>query len=86
MLPDTKIKEAAFVAQRLRKAVEKSDINISDEGLAGEVLNVTISVGVSEFEETFDTPQKLHQCADIALYEAKRRGRNRVVVYDESLE
>ena len=86
LLPDTKIKEAAFVAQRLRKAVEKSDINISDEGLAGEVLNVTISVGVSEFDENFDSPQRLHQCADIALYEAKRRGRNRVVVYDESLE
>ena len=86
LLPDTKIKEAAFVAQRLRKAVEKSDINISDDGLAGEVLNVTISVGVSEFDENFDTPQRLHQCADIALYEAKRRGRNRVVVYDESLE
>ncbi len=86
LLPDTKINEAAFVAQRLRKAVEKSDINISQEGLAGEVLNVTISVGVSEFDESFSEPQRLHQSADVALYEAKRRGRNRVVVYDESLE
>ncbi len=86
LLPDTKINEAAFVAQRLRKAVEKSDINISQEGLAGEVLNVTISVGVSEFDEAFSEPQRLHQSADVALYEAKRRGRNRVVVYDESLE
>ena len=85
LLPDTKIKEAAFVAQRLRKAVEKAEINISDEGLAGEVLNVTISIGVSEFDDTFDSANKLHQYADAALYEAKRRGRNRVVVYDESL-
>lgn len=87
LLPDTNIKEAAFVAQRLRKAVEAADISISDDGLIGaDMLNVTISVGVSEFEESFDTPEKLHQCADIALYEAKRRGRNRVVVYDSSLE
>ena len=86
LLPDTKINEAAFVAQRLRKADEKSDINISQEGLAGEVLNVTISVGVSEFDETFSEPQRLHQSADVALYEAKRRGRNRVVVYDSALE
>lgn len=87
LLPDTKIKEAAFVAQRLRKAVESADINISQDNMAGsDILNVTISVGVSEFDESFDSPQRLHQSADIALYEAKRRGRNRVVVYDESLE
>lgn len=87
LLPDTKIKEAAFVAQRLRKAVEKADINISDDEVLGtDFLKVTISVGVSAFDETFDAPERLHQCADVALYEAKRRGRNRVIVYDESLE
>lgn len=87
LLPDTKIKEAAFVAQRLRKAVESADINISQDNMDGsDILNVTISVGVSEFDESFDSPQRLHQSADIALYEAKRRGRNRVVVFDESLE
>lgn len=86
LLPDTKINEAAFVAQRLRKAVEKADISISEDNISGsDILNVTISVGVSEFDNTFETPEKLHQCADIALYEAKHRGRNRVVVYDESL-
>ena len=86
LLPDTKINEAAFVAQRLRKAVEKADISISEDNISGsDILNVTISVGVSEFENTFETTEKLHQCADIALYEAKHRGRNRVVVYDESL-
>ena len=87
LLPDTRIKEAAFVAQRLRKAVEKAEINISDDQVLGkDFLNVTISVGVSELDKETDIPQRLHQCADVALYEAKRRGRNRVVVYDESLE
>lgn len=87
LLPDTKIKEAAFVAQRLRKAVEKAEINISDDEVLGsDFLKVTISVGVSKFDEDCDVPERLHQCADVALYEAKRRGRNRVIVYDESLE
>lgn len=87
LLPDTKIKEAAFVAQRLRKAVEKAQIYITeDQVLGADYLKVTISVGVSEFEESFETPERLHQSADIALYEAKRRGRNRVVVFDESLK
>lgn len=87
LLPDTKIKEAVFVAQRLRKAVEKADINISEDQVLGvDTLNVTISVGVSEYDDDCDVPEKLHQTADIALYEAKRRGRNRVVVYDEALE
>lgn len=87
LLPDTKIKEAAFVAQRLRKAVEKAEIYITEDQVLGEdYLKVTISVGVSEFDESFETPERLHQSADMALYEAKRRGRNRVVVFDESLQ
>ena len=87
LLPDTKIKEAIFVAQRLRAAVEKTEINISeDQVLGNDMLNVTISIGVSEFNDTVDTPDKLYQNADIALYEAKRRGRNRVIVYDSNLE
>lgn len=87
LLPDTKIREAVFVAQRLRKAVESSDVSISEDQVFGaDTLKVTISIGVSEFDEGMDMPEKLHQCADIALYEAKHRGRNRVVVYDESFE
>ena len=81
LLPDTNIEEAEFVAQRLRAAVEKTDIDVPDLG----VLNVTISVGVSKFEKTYENPEILHQKADIALYEAKRAGRNRVVVYNPDM-
>ena len=86
LLPDTKLREAVFVAQRLRAAVEKADINISEDKLMGvDTLKVSISVGVSELDKQMETPERLHQSADIALYEAKKRGRNRVVVFDESL-
>lgn len=88
LLPDTKLREATFVAQRLRFAVENTDINISnDQTLGLDTLKVTISIGVSEFEnKNAKTPEKLYQNADIALYEAKKRGRNRVVIFDKSLE
>ena len=88
LLPNTKIREAAFVGQRLRTAVENADINISDDKVLGiDTLKVTISIGISEFDTTHtQTPEKLYQNADIALYEAKKRGRNRVVVYDKNIE
>lgn len=87
LLPDTKLREAVFVAQRLRAAVEAADISISEDQVLGvDTLKVTVSIGVSEFDKNMEYPERLHQSADIALYEAKKRGRNRVVVYDESLE
>ena len=88
LLPNTKIREAAFVGQRLKMAVENTDISISDDKVLGiDTLKVTISVGVSEFKKkNTQIPEKLYQNADIALYEAKKRGRNRVVVYDKSIE
>ena len=87
ILPNTKIREAAFVAQRLRSAVEKAEINISENQFQKDILKVTISIGVSEFDNTqTQAPEKLYQNADIALYEAKKRGRNRVIVFDETME
>jgi two-component system cell cycle response regulator len=40
---------------------------------------VTVSVGVSSLLRRADTAEALMKRADIALYEAKSRGRNRVV-------
>ena len=42
-------------------------------------MKVTLSIGISEFTAG-DTPESLLERADSALYEAKRLGRNRVVV------
>lgn len=83
LLPFTTPDEAAFVAQRLRKAVEKTPINISEEQVEGETINVSISVGVSSYDENIETPAQLYQNADMALYEAKRRGRNKVIFYND---
>ena len=74
LLPQTKIEEANIVAERLRAAVERKIIDESKK------IGVTISVGLSQLRDE-DEPEDLYKRADKALYEAKERGRNRVVVY-----
>ena len=48
-------------------------------GNAGTSIDVTVSVGVSSLRRTGDTVEELMKRADVALYEAKSGGRNRVV-------
>ncbi|GJD51561.1 hypothetical protein OPKNFCMD_4316 [Methylobacterium crusticola] len=77
LLLGTHGREVAFRAERIRQAVARMQIPHSgqDGGL------VTVSIGVACI--TRDTGMALSQCfaaADAALYEAKRRGRNRVVM------
>jgi two-component system cell cycle response regulator len=65
------------VAERLRQMVE--DCEVHDKG---NVLHVTISVGVATFpHEAIDDSKELIECADKALYTAKENGRNRVEAY-----
>ena len=46
---------------------------------------VTASFGVASAADVELTPEALVQAADVAMYEAKRRGRDRVVAYSEML-
>jgi predicted signal transduction protein with EAL and GGDEF domain len=48
-------------------------------------LRVTVSIGVSTAPTDAQTREALIECADLALYEAKRKGRNRAVVYHTGL-
>ena len=73
LLTDTGSEGAAKTAERLRKAVQEHT-NYFDTY----TVNVTISLGVAVMLEG-DTPDRIIERADCALYEAKRSGRNRVV-------
>ena len=77
LLPYTHIQEAKIVGERLRKAIESSPIPVSIEDSDIKSINVTISMGLAEFNNK-ETGEELFERADKALYEAKESGRNRV--------
>lgn len=82
LLPYTTIEEANFVAQRLRKTIANNPINIDEtESENPQTVQVSVSIGVSEYKKSFKSPQQLYKNADRALYEAKNSGRNRVIVF-----
>jgi diguanylate cyclase (GGDEF)-like protein len=66
ILPQTDLSTACDVAERLRKSVESA-------------AGVTISLGVSTYREIVWDDENLVKTADTALYQAKQKGRNRVV-------
>jgi len=81
LLPQTRIEEANIVAQRLRLAIEKTNIeSCSEKYSQNKNISVTISIGLAQLKEP-ESGEDLYNRADKALYEAKTRGRNRVIVY-----
>ncbi len=85
LLPQTSLEEAYVVAQRLRKAIENKKINIEEYKIDNvKEISVTISIGVSEFNKSDKMPELLYEHADNALYQAKKSGRNKVVIYNKN--
>lgn len=76
IMPDTDIAYAHVVAERIRREVEEHPV-IAANG--SKQIYTTISMGLSCIEPQSDTPQDLMKRADVALYAAKRAGRNQVM-------
>ncbi|MBW9087099.1 diguanylate cyclase [Rhizobium wenxiniae] len=79
LLPGQSSPQALAMAEKIRRAVEELAIphGKSDHGV------VTASLGVASAAPAQVTIEKLLQRADEALYEAKHRGRNTVVIAEE---
>jgi diguanylate cyclase (GGDEF)-like protein len=75
ILPRSSIKAGLAVAERMRSLIEHFPFKADQH-----VLQISVSIGVASWPESAETIKELITEADKALYEAKRRGRNRVVV------
>lgn len=75
ILPDTPVANVEFVAERIRRLVEKCTV-VYDE------LNITftISIGIAGFKHTHKNSTHWLDTADKALYKAKESGRNKVIL------
>ena len=74
VLVDTVEKPADDVAEKIRATVEELEVKT-----AGTKLKKTISIGLAEYPKDSDTFWQTVKFADVALYQAKEQGRNRVI-------
>lgn len=79
-LPDTGGEAALAIAERLRTAIATRPL----DDRRGDILHLTVSIGVAELPRHADNGDDLIRAADMALYMAKSNGRNRVIMASAS--
>lgn len=77
LLPETNSQDAMVCAERIRSLIEGLDIPVG-----GATVRVTVSCGVAPLTSNLETEAMWSAAADVALYQAKRAGRNRCVSAD----
>ncbi len=73
LLPQTTLREAVAIAERMRQAVENIDFPSR---------KITVSLGVTTFSHEVSNSETIIKTADEALRKAKQNGKNRVQVYE----
>lgn len=76
LLPNTNLKQAFEIAERLRKLVEQHEFIYE-----GKRLPVAASIGVADYRQGVNTGTDLFKRADSAVYKSKEGGRNQVNFY-----
>lgn len=79
ILPETAADGARTVAEKILEAVSLESFG----GEGEDPVSVTVSIGCATFPQHGTTPQPLLRAADFAMYEAKNRGRNQLVMAEE---
>jgi len=76
LLPKSKGQEAEKIAEKMRQEIENSDC---------ESVKVTCSFGVASLDHDVECDMSLIERADMALYQSKYQGRNRVSVWQDQI-
>lgn len=78
VLPGTTLEEAQVIAERIRARIAELSFHTAQHT---QRFHTTISIGISSTTDSIYAYELLYKHADLALYEAKQSGRNRVVTY-----
>lgn len=74
LLPETAIQHGKVLAERIRNAVAAISIPLVDR-----MIGITVSIGLVELSTNDASLESVMRRADLAMYQAKSRGRNQVV-------
>ena len=75
ILPETDKNEALKVLEKIRETISKTPIETGEE-----LINVTISIGISQVSHDDEDSWQVVKRADFSLYRSKENGRNQVTV------
>ena len=78
LLPETEVHDAVTIAERVRTRFGRT--KLKPEAASGEVQHKTVSIGVSVWQPKMTTKAFVRR-ADEAMYEAKRKGKNRTCYF-----
>ncbi len=70
--------QALETIQKIKDKFENTTFELN-----GKNLNKTLSAGIAYFKNDGVTPWQIIKYADVAMYEAKNSGRNRIVLYED---
>lgn len=75
ILTETDINQSIIPLERFRKTIETLDLEFDNQK-----INITVSIGASQFSDDIQSKEELIKKADNALYKAKNMGRNKTVI------
>ncbi|MBI5590900.1 MAG: diguanylate cyclase [Deltaproteobacteria bacterium] len=81
ILPDVDSDALLSIGEKIRLAIAEHEFDLPNGGK----LHKTISVGIAEYPKHGETINKVIKFSDVALYEAKNQGRNRVVLFNPGM-
>lgn len=76
LLPETSIESAYTLAEHIRTKIEEMTFTYEEAS-----MQITVSQGVATLHEKMESADQMLKLTDDALYEAKKTGRNKVVVF-----
>lgn len=82
IMPGSTIEATAAAAERIRKRIEETPFHTRN----GRERQVTVSLGCATYPASGSDSASVLKAADVALFGAKRAGRNRVTVYEGRLQ